>query len=120
MNEAERAFFEDVLERFDLKVENACDALTRPGTEEVMLDPEPFRRLQPLLEQRDKQTRAALKEVVSQILIGAFHTMLVTFDGGSALAEKFTLKITTSKKQTFGPGLHEKMMEHVFATKRMK
>lgn len=123
MDEWHREFFEDLARFLDFWVDATAAPIADPEwtpeadrgwPQEVVWA---FRTLRQVLTTPEHQS--ALRAVLFAGLSGLLHSALVTLDGGSALAEKFTLTLTTSDGHTLGPGLDEFWVGHLYDTGRL-
>ena len=112
------AFFEDLARSLDGWVDASVSAMTDPAANLIWTShPEAFRSLAGALSTVELQS--ALRTALHEVLSGQIHSILVTLDGGTALAEHTTLTITDDDGQELPPGLHEQFFNHLFATKRL-
>jgi hypothetical protein len=115
---AETAFLEDLARSLDHWTESAVSALTDPASDLAWTEaPESFRRLQDSL--KEPRNVADLRAAVADLLRGQIHSVLVSIDGGTALAEDFSLSLQDQHGTELGPGLHEKFVSHLFETGRL-
>ena len=111
------AFFEDLAISLDGWVDASVSAMTDPAADLIWTNhPEAFRSLAGVLS--TAELRAALKTALLEILSGQIHSILVTLDGGTALAEQTLLTVTDEDGHELPPGLHELFFNHLFETKR--
>lgn len=118
MDEMHRLFFEDLARSLDYWVRETVEAATNAEADVSWSSIERhFRLLQPTLATREQ--REAFRAVLHKALTGLLHSVMVTLDGGSELADSFTLTITTSTGATLAPGLHEMLYDHLWDTGRI-
>ena len=80
-------------------------------------NPDAFRRLEDVL--RASGVLDDCRTVARELLRGLIHSVLVTFDGGTALAEHVRLDIVDNNGRIFDKYLHELFYNHLFETGRM-
>ncbi len=118
MDTTHKEFFEELARNLDFWVERITQNATDPSADLKRTSyPSAFHILQQTL--TTPEQRAALRTVIFDGMSGLLHSVLVGFDGGTQLAEKFTLMITTSEGVRLRPGLHEFFVEYLDITGRM-
>ena len=111
------AFLEDLARHLDRWVAEGVVAMTDPSSELTWTDrPEAFRTIAPHLS--TPECRAAVQSALLELLSGFSHSVLVTLDGGTALADQTSLSLTDSTGQPLESGLHERFYDHLFSTGR--
>jgi hypothetical protein len=83
----------------------ASEAISNPQAERWIENEQAWSKLSSLL--RDSDSHDAFVAVVSELLSGLMHSVLVTLDGGSALAESTLLTVQDEKGHEFKKFLHE-------------
>lgn len=70
--------------------------------------PDAFRQIASLL--REDSSRDAIEKVLNDVLLGFAHSMLVTLDGGSELADRVRLTIIDQYGNVLSNNLHERLL----------
>jgi hypothetical protein len=118
MDEAQQEFFEDIGRSLDQWLQVTVEAATSPAADLTWAtNKKAFQVLQQALvtDEQHWAYRVALQDV----MVGLLHSLMVTLDGGSRLADQYTLTLTTSRGTTLGPGLNELLFEHLGNTERL-
>jgi hypothetical protein len=64
--------------------------------------------------------REAVEVACRDTLYGLIHSILVSVDGGSRLAETARIDLVTDEGKSLGPGLHELFMDYLVGTNRIR
>ncbi len=116
--DSQREFIEELATSLDYWT----DTLVRSVSDESDLRwserPDEFRKLAEALRRGGAQD--AFASVVREGLRGVIHSVLVTLDGGTQLAESVLLSITDDHGETFGRDLHEQFVSLLLDTGRIK
>ena len=111
-------FFEEIATIFDNWVETVVKSVSEEKYDLIWTNnPEAFKRIRPIL--ADGNLSNAFETVIREGMQGLLHSILVTFDGGSKLAEKTSLTITDSDGNEFDKHLHELFVTHLINTGRL-
>ena len=122
-------FFEEIATIFDNWVETVVKSVSEEKYDLIWTNnPEAFKRIRPILPEAFKRIRPILADgnlsnafetVIREGMQGLLHSILVTFDGGSKLAEKTSLTITDSDGNEFDKHLLELFVTHLINTGRL-
>lgn len=119
MKDDQKEFFEDLATHFDNWVKTIKCALCEENTDLIWSEcPESYQKLQKTIKENEFQED--IEKILKETFKGVIHSVLVTFDGGTALAEKTQLKIKSSNGEIFDRFLHELFSEYMLETGRVK
>lgn len=108
----EEALFDDLAAALEYWKAGSVEALTDPDADLSWCDhPEEFRAIQTKLQ--FAPDRHALSTCMSEILRGLIHSVLVTLDGGTKMAESHELNVVTQDGEVLSRTLHEGFIEHL-------
>jgi hypothetical protein len=111
-------FLEDLARQLDSWLDASTTALSDPYSTVVWAEqPAAFQIVAQAIDTPLRQQ--ALRAALSEILRGQIHSLLVTFDGGTALAETTTLPILDNRSRSFPTNLHELFISHLGDTGRI-
>ena len=114
----QQLFFEDL----GLTIDSWADAI-RALVDESHPDltwvdnPEAFLRIREVI--RDSQSSTELEQVFSEVIRGVIHSVLVTLDGGSKLADTTNLALVDDSGEKLPRNLHEMFVDHLVKTNRL-
>ena len=116
--DSQKEFFEDLACSIDYWTDGLMDAVSNPEVDLVWTkNPDAFRRLGDVL--RTSGVLDDCRTVARELLRGLIHSVLVTFDGGTALAEHVRLDIVDNNGRIFDKYLHELFYNALFETGQM-
>lgn len=105
-------FFEDLKVQLEWIRDRAVRDMTDPSADLIArTDADAFRLLQSKLS--TPELADALRRALDEVLVTAYHSMLVTFDGGTQLAEHARIRIVDDKGKKFDEGLHELFIDYL-------
>jgi hypothetical protein len=108
----EEALFADLATALDYWMAGSVEALTDPDADLSWCDhPEEFRTIQTKLQFAPDQH--ALSACMSEILRGVIHSVLVTLDGGTKMAESHAIKVVTEDGVPLSGSLHEGFIDYL-------
>lgn len=119
MNRPEREFFEDLGREFDAWARVASEAVSRTDPDLTWAgEAAPaIGRLREALATPDLVE--AFDVSMRQVLTGLLHSVMVSLDGGTQLADRVRLRLETQDGHEMGPGLNELLFEHFQDTGRL-
>lgn len=108
----DEALFADLAATLEYWTASSVQALTDPDADLSWCDhPEEFRTIQTKLQFAPDQH--ALSACISEILRGVIHSVLVTLDGGTKMAESHVLKVVTEDGIALSSPLHEGFIDYL-------
>jgi hypothetical protein len=115
----EDALFKDLATALDHWMAGSIEALTDPNADLSWCDhPDAFRTIQTKLQFAPDQL--ALSACMSEILRGVIHSVLVTLDGGTKMAESHALKVITEDGIPLSGSLHEGFIDYLIRSGRLE
>jgi hypothetical protein len=116
--DSQRQFLEEIARSMDYWTDVLVKSVSGKSDLRWTERPDDFRRLGELLQRAEAVD--AFATVVREGLLGILHSVLVTFDGGTQLAESVLLNITDEHGRTFDRDLHDQFASHLFDTGRLE
>jgi hypothetical protein len=114
---ARSALFEQLVRDVDYWVEHATKSATRFPPAGAGSDVRwAFERVQALA--KSESDRRALEVACRDTLIGLIHSIFVSIDGGSRLADTVRVDLVTDQGKSLGPALHELFIDYLLNTNR--
>ena len=115
---ARSALFEQLVRDVDYW----CDYATKSATATPPAGAGPdvrwaFERVQALA--KSERDQKALEVACRDTLIGLIHSIFVSVDGGSRLADAVRVDLVTDQGESLGPALHELFMDYLVTTNRL-
>ena len=112
------ALFEQIVRDVDYW----CDYVTRSATATSPAGAGPdvrwaFERVQALA--KSDSDRKALEVACRDALTGLIHSLFVSIDGGSRLADTVRVDLVTDQGESLGPALHELFTDYLVTTSRL-
>lgn len=119
MNAVQREIFEDLGRELDGWVRVATEAVSgeNPDLTWAGEAAPAIKRMRQSLTSPDLVR--AYEVSLRKILAGLLHSVMVSFDGGTQLADKLRVRLATDDGQEIGPGLNELLFEHLHDTGRL-
>jgi hypothetical protein len=119
VDRAHREFFEDMGREFDGWVRVAVEAISKEDADLTWAGEAgpAISRLRAVLGTRDLVE--AFEISIRKVLAGLLHSVMVSLDGGTQLANNVRLHLKTEDGQEMGPGLNELLFEHFHETGRL-
>lgn len=115
----EQLLYEDLAASLAHWTDEAVAALTNPRADLTWCEsPEAFRRLQRKL--GSSEDAEALTSVMSELLRGQIHSVLVSLDGGTKMAEAQQIVLATVAGKPLPRDLHEGFIRFLVSTGRLK
>lgn len=115
----EQALYDDLAATLDYWKVASVESLTDPDVDLSWCDhPTAFRTIQKKLQ--TSQDRDAIASCMSEILRGLIHSVLVTLDGGSKLAETHSFNLVTSEGEMISSVLHEGFIDHLIRNEHIE
>lgn len=119
MDGVHREFFEDLARELDGWSVAAVDAVSRKEAD-LKWAGAAAASFELLRESLPSPTLVnAYKEALRVVLTGLLHSVMVSLDGGTQLADTVRLRVQTEDGVTLGPGLNELLFEHLHETGRL-
>ena|SRR5712672_1494889 len=115
--EARSVLFEQLVRDVDYW----CDYATKSATATPPAGAGPdvrsaFEKVQALA--KSQNDRKAFEVACRDTLIGLIHSLFVSIDGGSRLADTVRVDLVTDQGESLGPALHELFMDYLLNTNR--
>ena len=119
MNPTQREIFEDLGRELDGWVRVATDAVSGANPDLTWAGEAgpAVKRLRQCLSSPELVN--AYEVSLRKTLAGLLHSVMVSLDGGTQLADKVRVRLTTADGQEIGPGLNELLFEHLHETGRL-
>ena len=115
----EELLYEDFAVSLEYWTNTAVEALIDPRKDlRAFDDVEAFAHLQRKFSSNEDEK--ALASVMSEILRGQIHSILVSLDGGTKMADAQRIFLATEKGRPLARDLHEGFVRYLFTTGRLK
>lgn len=118
MDDIHRALFEDFARHLDDWTAQAERVITE-GTDRVSGFSDVKDSVQLLQSTLTPEQRDAVRALCFTSMSGLLHSVMLTLDGATALADSYTVSTVASDGDALGPGLNEMLVEHLYETNRL-
>lgn len=113
-------FYDDLVSILDSWINASTDALANESANLIWTDqPECFERVRSALKQSEI-SHDDLEQIFREVIVGVLISTLTTFDGGTALAQKGSVRLVDESGQMLSNDLHNEFASYLIETGRLE